>query len=110
MLRYGRLEWSHAPVIAQNLGSVFVLLTIGAGLGQFAFAKWWIDNDIGQREGKFYQGRNGPDTTELGFWTAEFSQIYLSVASLVQLVTRQHSGGVSYGVWYVSLACPLSEA
>ncbi|TVY15620.1 hypothetical protein LARI1_G005457, partial [Lachnellula arida] len=37
-------------------------------------------------------GRAGPDTTELGFWTALLCQLYLSASSLGQLIVRQHSG------------------
>ncbi|OCL12776.1 hypothetical protein AOQ84DRAFT_333731 [Glonium stellatum] len=96
---YGQHEWAHSPAIARNLGKIFTLLTAGALAGHWTFAKWWIDNDIGKREGKFYMGRMGPDTTELGYWTVAFCQSYLSAASLAQLVVRGHSGGVGWGIW-----------
>lgn len=68
-------------------------------VGQYAFARWWIGNDVGKREGKFYRGVVGPDTTELGFWTSSAVQAYLSAASLSMLVIRQHTGGVSWSIW-----------
>jgi hypothetical protein len=61
-----------------------------------------IDNGINSKPGKFYMGVEGPDTTELGFWSALVAQTYLSVASLAQLCIRQHSGGVSWSIWYLN--------
>ncbi|KAF2762933.1 hypothetical protein EJ05DRAFT_447376 [Pseudovirgaria hyperparasitica] len=98
-VKYARYEWSHAPQIARNMGKIFIVLAGLAIWGQWAFAKWWIDNDVGRREGKFYRGVVGPDTTELGFWSALFNQVYLSAASLAALGVRGHSGGVSWGIW-----------
>jgi len=54
---------------------------------------------MGRKEGKYYFGRVGPDTTELGFWSGAVAQAYLSGASLGQLLIRQHTGGVSWGIW-----------
>ena len=96
---YGKEEWNHAPLIKENLRLIFTGLVIWCSVAHWAFATWWIDNDIGKREGKFYRGVVGPDTTELGFWSAVVSQTYLSVASLGQLLIRQHTGGVSWGIW-----------
>ena len=75
------------------------MLTTYCALGHWTFAKWWLDNDMGKREGKFYRGVLGPDTTELGFWSGALCQAYLSAASLVQLLIRGHTGGVSWSVW-----------
>jgi hypothetical protein len=101
MLKHGKNEWAHAPFVQRYLGTIFVVLIVYCSLGQYAFAKWWIDNDMGKREGKFYRGVVGPDTTELGFWSSALAQAYLSAASLAQLLVRQHSGGVTWGIWYV---------
>lgn len=98
-LKYGRKEWDHAPFVKKNLGMVILGLTVYCAAGHWAFAKWWIDSEIGKREGKFYRGVVGPDISELAFWSAALSQAYLSAASLGQLLIRQHSGGVSWGVW-----------
>jgi hypothetical protein len=104
LLKYGRNEWRNAPVVATNLGTILSVMIVYTAVGQFSFAKWWIDNDIGKREGKFYRGVMGPDTTELGFWSSALVQAYLSASSLVQLVIRRHSGGISWGIWSVSEA------
>ena len=99
IIRYARYEWSHSPKVARNIGKIFLIMAIGATIGHWTFAKWWVDNNIGRREGKFYNGVVGPDTTELGFWSAIFCQAYLSAASLCQIVVRQHLGGVNWGIW-----------
>jgi hypothetical protein len=99
LLLYGKEEWNHAPLLKKHLGKVFVVMVVWCTIAHGTFAKWWIDNDIGKREGKFYKGRVGPDTTELGFWSVLVSQVYLSIASLAQLMTRQHTGGVSWSIW-----------
>jgi hypothetical protein len=80
------------------------MVMVGWGvLAEWTFAKWWIDNQIGKKEGKFYGGVVAADSTELGFWSAAMAQTYLSVASLAQLLVRQHTGGVSWGIWWVLL-------
>jgi hypothetical protein len=99
MIKYAKHEWSHAPAVARRIGGIFAIMAVGATLGHWTFAEWWIRNDVGKREGKFYRGVVDPDTTELGFWSAAICQVYLSAASLCQLVVRQHSGGVSWAIW-----------
>ncbi|KAI9651522.1 MAG: hypothetical protein M1829_002700 [Trizodia sp. TS-e1964] len=99
MTEYAKHEWTHSPDVARNIGAIFVAMAAAATLGHWTFAKWWIDNNVGRREGKFYRGVVGPDTTELAFWSAAICQVYLSAAGLCQLVVRQHSGGVSWSIW-----------
>jgi hypothetical protein len=99
LLLYGKEEWNHAPLVKKHLGKVFVVMVSWCCVGHWAFAKWWIDNDVEKREGKIYRGVVGPDTTELAFWTALVSQTYLSAASLGQLLIRRHTGGVSWSIW-----------
>jgi hypothetical protein len=99
VIKYGASEWRHAPVIARNLGKIVVGLTVYCCVLHYTSAKWWIDHETGRKEGKFYHGKLAADTTELGFWSAAISQAYLSAASLGQLVIRQHTGGVSWGIW-----------
>ncbi|KUJ24430.1 uncharacterized protein LY89DRAFT_679574 [Mollisia scopiformis] len=99
LLTSGKEEWNHAPSMKKYLGTIFWITTIWCTVGHWAFAKWWLDNDVGQKEGKFYMGRVGPDTTELGFWSALICQVNLSAASLVMLLVRQHTGGVSWKIW-----------
>lgn len=99
MLKYGANEWRHAPHIGRNLLPIFVVLTLVAAAGNWTFAKWFLDLEIGKREGKYFRGKVGPDTTMLGFWSSVVVQAYISAACLAQLLVRMHSGGVSWGVW-----------
>lgn len=99
MMKFAKYEWKHAPLVGRNIVAIFTAMALVAIAGHWTFAEWWIQNDIGKREGKYYRGVIGPDTTELGFWSAVFCQLYLSAASLCQLVVRQHSGGVSWSIW-----------
>lgn len=99
VIKHGDYEWEHSPMIKRNLGWILMALVIYCCAGHWAFAKWWIDNEVGKREGKIYRGIVGPDTTELGFWSAALAQAYLSAASLAQLWIREHSGGVSWSIW-----------
>ena len=99
MIKYAKYEWMHSPIIARNIGKIFFVMAGACVVGHWTFAKWWIENDVGKREGKFYKGVIGPDITELSFWSAALCQAYLSAASLCQLVVRQHSGGVSWSIW-----------
>ena len=99
LVLHGANEWKHAPFIARHLGKVFWIMTAWCCVGHWASASWWIEQEMGRKEGKYYFGRVAADTTELGFWSAGVSQAYLSAASLGQLVIRQHTGGVSWGIW-----------
>jgi hypothetical protein len=99
MMKFGKYEWAHAPAVARSIVPIFVVMTVVAALGHWSFAEWWISNEIGKREGKYYMGVLGPDTTELGYWSAAVCQVYLSASSLCQLGIRGHSGGVSWGIW-----------
>ena len=98
-VKFGKYEWGHAPLVANHIGKIFGILATGATLGFWCFAKWWIENDLGKREGVYYKGLPGPDTQQLGFWSGEVCLIFLSAGSLCQLVIRQHSGGVNYTIW-----------
>jgi hypothetical protein len=95
----GKNEWKHSQWVAQNLVAVLSVMIGICIAGQWTFAKWWIDNEVGKREGKYYRGVIGPDTTEMGFWTAAVTQLNLPAVSLCQLLMRQHSRGVSWSVW-----------
>lgn len=99
VLRYGIYEWEHSPIIKRNLGWILLALVAYCCVGHWAFAKWWIDNEVGKCEGKFYRGVVGPDTQQLGYWSAALAQANLSAASLAQLWVRGHSGGVTWSIW-----------
>lgn len=70
MIKSSKYEWKHPPVVARNITGVFTIMALVVTAGHWKFAKWWIENDIGKREGKVYRGVVGPDTTELGFRSA----------------------------------------
>jgi hypothetical protein len=109
VIRYGSSEWKHSPIVGNNLGKVVIGMTIWCCGFHYVSATWWIENEIGKKEGKFYGGRVGPDMTELAFWSAAVSQAYLSAASLGQLIIRQHTGGVSWSIWWVPcFSCDLN--
>lgn len=99
MIKYAKYEWRHAPLVAANILPIFGIMVVGTIIGHWTFVHWWMSNEIGMQEGKFYRGVVGPDTTELGFWSVAICQLYLSGASLCQLFIRQHSGGVSWAIW-----------
>ncbi|KAF2197639.1 hypothetical protein GQ43DRAFT_434973 [Delitschia confertaspora ATCC 74209] len=99
VVKYGHNEWRKAPLVMPEIGKIFFGMTAWSVVCLWTFSKWWIDNNINPKKGRFYCGVEGPDTTELAWWTALFAQVNLSVMSLFQLVVRGHSGGTSFGIW-----------
>ena len=105
IFKYGPKEFSASPLISKNLPLIFCSLVLYLTCGQYAFASWWIRNNISSsstagRKGVYYGGKEyGPDTSELGFWTSSTAQLYLSGACLAQLLTRGSSRGTSWAVW-----------
>jgi len=99
VVKYGAYEWTHAPVLARNLGKILAAMIAWWGWALYAVCAWWLRNDVGKKAGIFYQGVEGPDVVELGFWTALVAQIVLSCASLAQILVRGNSGGTSYTIW-----------
>lgn len=102
-LRYGREEWSHAQMVSRNLGKILVTLVMLCAVAHWSFASWWMGNRIAMKSGKFYRGIEGQDATEMAFWAVSVCQVIVSTSSLAQLVTRQHTGGVSWSIWLVHL-------
>lgn len=66
---------------------------------QWAFARWWLENDVNLKEGKSWNGREGVDITELMFWSVSVPQLMLSLGSLSMLLSRQHTGGLTWAIW-----------
>ncbi|KAF2686821.1 phospholipase D/nuclease [Lentithecium fluviatile CBS 122367] len=108
VIRYGANEWTHAPVIAKNLGKILAVMVAWWGWALFAVCRWWITNDVGRKVGIVYQGVEGPDVVELGFWTALVAQVVLSFASLAQILVRRNTGGTSYTIWTCRVLGSLS--
>ncbi|KAH7006758.1 hypothetical protein EDB80DRAFT_751546 [Ilyonectria destructans] len=98
-LRYGREEWTHAQMVSRNLGKILVALVMLCAVAHWSFASWWMGNRIAMKSGKFYRGIEGQDATEMAFWAVSVCQVIVSTSSLAQLVTRQHTGGVSWSIW-----------
>ncbi|KAK0639945.1 hypothetical protein B0T16DRAFT_336788 [Cercophora newfieldiana] len=104
-VRYGAGEWkgSRFEWVGRRIGRVLAgLVAVGCVLNYW-FAKWWLEvpgRGTGSKEGKWWGGKEGYDTTELAFWSAGASQVVLSVGSLVMLVSRGHSGGTSHAIWF----------
>lgn len=100
----------------RRLGAVLLVLTAAAAVANWAFVRWWLavphrgfgtvaGGGFGQvtgertKIGKWWGGVEGHDTSELAFWSAIVSQVALSGGSIVQMFSRGHSGGASYGIW-----------
>jgi hypothetical protein len=99
VIKYGANEWAHAPVLARNLGKILMAMIAWWGWALYALCTWWLRNNVGKKAGIFYQGVEGPDVMELGFWTALVAQVVLSCALLAQILVRGNSGGTSYTIW-----------
>lgn len=101
VLKYGKNEWTHAPIVGRNIGKILTLFVLWSCCAFWAVSKWWIQENINPKPGKHYGGVEGPDTTELGWWTALVAQDFLSVMLLAQIMVRENSGGASYTIWAV---------
>lgn len=81
-VRYAHGEWAHAPLVQRNLPLLFVVTVAGFVSGHVAFA-----------------AQLGPSLAQA--WSAFACQLLLSVGGLCQLLSRGHSRGASYTLWYV---------
>jgi hypothetical protein len=101
VFKYGENEWKHAPIVGQHIGKILGLLVLWWCWALWALCTWWVDraNPVNPKQGKIYEGVEGIDTTELGFWTALVAQVMLSVGLLAQIIVRGNSGGASYAIW-----------
>ena len=95
-------EWSETPIVRRHFKKILFGLVLWCAIGHWAFIHWWFRWNIAPKKGKFYLGVEGPDPTELKWWSGEFCQMVLSVMSLVQLVIRQHTEGVTWAIWYAA--------
>ncbi|KAK4231861.1 hypothetical protein QBC38DRAFT_464771 [Podospora fimiseda] len=106
-IKFGPEEWK-GRWIGRNIGYVLVVLTAIGCVCHYAFTIWWLaergrgygtGNIIINKDGKFWGGREGFDTSEMAFWSSGVSQVICSWGCLSMLTTRQHSGGTSYSIW-----------
>lgn len=110
VVKYGKNEWTHAPIVGRHIGKILCVLVAWWCWALWAISTWWVDEraPVSPKEGKIYRGVVGPDTTELGFWTALTAQVVLSCLLLAQIIVRGHSGGASYSIWVTRFVGSLS--
>ncbi|KAH7068018.1 tyrosyl-DNA phosphodiesterase-domain-containing protein [Paraphoma chrysanthemicola] len=110
VLKYGANEWKTAPLVGENIGKLFAIMLAWWCLILYAISVWWLDpsNPVNPKAGKSYQGIDGLDTDELGYWTALVAQVVLSGMSLAQIVIRGSSRGSSYAIWTTRFVGSLS--
>jgi hypothetical protein len=101
VLKFGANEWKHAPIVGRNIGKILTILVSWSCAIFWAVSHWWLRENINPKPGKHYGGVEGPDTTELGWWTSLTAQVVLSVMLLAQILVRGNSGGASYGIWLI---------
>lgn len=99
LLKYGKTDYRLAPRVNRRLPGLFALLLVTATLAHWTFARWWITNEIGKKQGKPFRGSIGADITELSYWSSIVCQLVLGSSSLYELNARGHSGGVSWSIW-----------
>lgn len=108
-VQFGPEAWRLTnPWVGRNIGWIFALMTVVGCWGHSAFAAWWMSEPhrgSGDKTGKFWAGRDGYDATEVAFWSAAVCQLAGSAGSLAMLISRGHSGGTSYLIWYVFFFC-----
>ncbi|KAI0896154.1 hypothetical protein F4806DRAFT_52672 [Annulohypoxylon nitens] len=80
--KFGREQWKHAPVVAQNLGWIL----IGGITGMLVLFWTFL---------KTYDNRY-----EAGFYLAWTDQIIVSTTSVAQLMSRNNTSGHSWGIWF----------
>ncbi|KAM3552705.1 hypothetical protein ARSEF4850_007261 [Beauveria asiatica] len=91
------------PLVARNIRMLLGIITVGCAAAHLLFARWWLaepHRGHGSKEGKPWFGLEARDTMELVWWSAGLSQLVLSVSCLAMLLSRGHSGGQSYGIWF----------
>ncbi|KAM3444744.1 hypothetical protein NHJ13734_001094 [Beauveria thailandica] len=95
------------PLVARNIRMLLGIITVGCAAAHLLFARWWLaepHRGHGSKEGKPWFGLEARDTMELVWWSAGLSQLVLSVSCLAMLLSRGHSGGQSYGIWFCRFA------
>ncbi|KAK0630398.1 hypothetical protein B0T17DRAFT_616058 [Bombardia bombarda] len=112
-VRFGSEDWkTTSPWVGRNIGWLLALMTAIGCVGHYAFAAWWLAEPgrggSGNKEGKWWYGQDGLDTSEMGFWSSGVCQIALSAGSVAMLLVRGHSGGTSYAIWFCRAVGTLS--
>ncbi|KAI6579242.1 hypothetical protein MCOR06_010169 [Pyricularia oryzae] len=107
-VKYAPNDWKHtAPWIGRNMALIFAVLVPWALWGNYTFSSWWLSEPgmgFGTKQGKWFRGKEGYDTLELGIWSALIPQGWISAGSLAMLISRGHSGGTSWTIWALRAA------
>ncbi|EJT72282.1 hypothetical protein GGTG_09148 [Gaeumannomyces tritici R3-111a-1] len=102
---YAPYDWKMSnPWIGKHMLFLLVSLTAAAIWGNYTFAEWWVSRPgvgHGDKTGKWYRHQEGYDVMEMAYWSALIPQAFISAGSLAMPVSRGHSGGVSYAIWFV---------
>ncbi len=102
-VKHGPEDWkSTSPWVGRNISWILAGMVAVGCLGQYSFVLWWLaepNRGTGQKQGKWWGGQEGFDTTELAFWLAAGAQLFASAGSMAMLVVRGHSGGTGYLIW-----------
>ncbi|KAK3317175.1 hypothetical protein B0T19DRAFT_286852 [Cercophora scortea] len=102
-VRFGPDDWrTSSPWVGRHLGGLLALMVTFGCLGHYAFAAWWLaepGRGAGDKTGKWWQGQDRFDTSEMAFWSAAVSQLVLSAGSVAMLLVRGHSGGTGFVIW-----------
>ncbi|KAM7210498.1 hypothetical protein V8F06_014124 [Rhypophila decipiens] len=101
---FGPRDWEGtSPFVGRHIGWILGVMTAVAFVGNYTFTMWWLSAPgigFGNKQGKWWRGTEGIDSSELTFWTAGVAQVVLSAGSIAMLVVRGHSGGTSYAIWF----------
>jgi paspaline synthase len=80
-LQFGPEQWRHAPMVAENMGTIMAVGIL------FMMAVFWaVIKTIGSEKSSFY--------------IAYGVQILISAYSIAHLVKRGHTAGHSWGIWF----------
>lgn len=96
--------WATLRTSPTSAKRTLLLSFVVGAVANAVFAHWWLQEagrGYGDKTGKTWRGIDDRDTTELAWWSAGAAQMLLSVGCVVQLLQKGHSGGQSYGIWYV---------
>ena len=81
-IKFGPKDWSHSPLVAQNLGSIIALGSVMMVALHWSFAQVF-DGDFGQA----------------AYWSGYACQAVVSWSAISQLISRGNTRGHSIGIW-----------
>ncbi|TQV95185.1 PaxB protein [Cordyceps javanica] len=102
-----RHSFAASPLVARHVGRLLGLVFVAGLAANYVFARWWLavpHRGHGPKDGKPWFGLEARDTTELAWWSAGVAQLILSVSCVSMLLSRGHSGGQSYAIWFCRFA------